>query len=92
MKRTIAIIVLCLCMAMTLGACKKEGDMIESMITTIFSSDNETQSGTHTNNGTVTDSDGHIGNEEQETTDTDNGIIPDTTEVTTESNMIDNVM
>ena len=92
MKRTIAIIVLCFCMAMTLGACKKEGDMIESMVDTVFSTDSTNQTDTHTNDGTVTDSDGYIGNEDRETTDAENDIIPDTTEVTTAENLIDNVM
>lgn len=68
MKKTIAIIILCLCMAMTLGACKKEGDMIETMLSTVFSSDNTNDTQNHTNNGTVADSDGHIGNENRETT------------------------
>ena len=92
MKKTIAIIILCFCMAMTLGACKKEGDMIGTMISTVFATDSAKETDTHTNNGTVTDSDGHIGNEEQETADAENDIIPDTTEVTTEENLIDNVM
>lgn len=92
MKKTIAIIILCLCMAMTLGACKREGDMIESMISTILSTENNNTTDNHTNNGTVTDSDGHIGNEQQETTDDRSDLVPDTSEITTADNLTDNVM
>ena len=53
MKKAIAIIVLCLCMALTLGACKKEGDMIESMISTVFSTeDNRNENNNQTKNKT----------------------------------------
>ncbi len=93
MKKTIAIIILCLCMALTLGACKKEGDMIESMISTVFSTeDNRNENNNHTNNGTVTDSDGHIGNENRETTGPMGDMIPDATTGSSAGNQGNSVM
>ena len=93
MKKTFAIIILCLCMALTLGACKKEGDMIESMISTVFTSeDNENNSSDSVNDGTVTDSDGHIGNESSETSGSAGSTISDSTEGTSSGNQDNSVM
>lgn len=64
MKKVTAIILLVLMLMMVFTGCKREGEMIETMMSSILSTDAPAQNNSGTeNNGQVTDSDGHIGNE-----------------------------
>ena len=82
MKRTLIIVFMLLLSMTILCACQKEAQMVEDLASTIMSTEDKKD---NTNNGTVTDKDGHIGNEKDETTHVD--PTKDTTKDTT-----DNVM
>ena len=65
MKRTLIIAFMLIVSMTVLCGCKKEAQMVEDMASTIMSTEDKKD---NTNNGTVTDNDGHIGNEKDETT------------------------
>lgn len=90
MKRITAVILLALMTLLMFTGCKREGEMIETMVSTIFSTESETNTNNTTDSsGKVTDSDGHIGNENKEHT-----SVPDTTEDVTNTTSVldDNVL
>ncbi len=67
MKRIIAVILLSLMTLFMFTGCKQEGEMIETMVSSIFSTENRTDANDATaSSGKVTDDDGHIGNENEE--------------------------
>lgn len=67
MKRFVAVILLSLMVLFVFAGCKKEGEMIETMVSSIFSTENRNDSNDATaSSGKVTDDDGHIGNENEE--------------------------
>ncbi len=76
MKKSIAIVLVCLSVLMLLCACKRNenvGDVVESMVSTILPTDNTDKMGSDNgDNGTINDQDGIIGNEntQEETKDT----------------------
>lgn len=72
MKRITAVILLALMVMLVFTGCKREGDMIETMVSSIFSTDAPTQNNTTQSSGQVTDSDGHIGNEPTDNTASEN--------------------
>lgn len=84
MKRTVAILFLLICVMFTLCACQKEADMVEDMVSTVFSEDRtDNNSGMNQNNdnasnadngnnGSITDTDGIIGNEDNTTVENNN--------------------
>lgn len=65
MKRITAVILLALMAMLVFTGCKREGDMIETMVSSIFSTEAPTQNNSSNtqSSGQITDSDGHIGNE-----------------------------
>lgn len=67
MKRTLAIIFMLLFVMSAMCGCQKEVDMVEDMVSTIMSDNNNDSNANNGNNGTVTDGDGFIGNEDRST-------------------------
>lgn len=65
MKRTLIIVFMLIVSMVVLCGCQKEAQMVEDLASTIMSTEDKKD---NTNNGTVTDNDGHIGNEKDETT------------------------
>ena len=75
MKKLTAIILLAVMTLFMMTGCKQEGEMIETMISSIFSTENRTtENKTTESSGKITDDDGYIGNE--------NGEYPATTHMT----------
>lgn len=75
MKRITAILLMALMTLFMFTGCKREGEMIETMVSSIFSTDSQRETENNTaSSGQVTDSDGHIGNENSTNT-----TVPDTT-------------
>lgn len=83
MKRIVAILFLLICVMFTLCACQKEVDMVEDMVSTVLSDDRTDTSDVNQNddngnnadngnNGTITDTDGIIGNEDDTTAENNN--------------------
>ncbi len=69
MKRITAIVLLAIMSLFVFTGCKQEGEMIETMVSSIFSTDSQKETENNTaSSGKVTDSDGHIGNENNNTT------------------------
>ncbi len=87
MKRITAVLLLTLLSVFMLCGCKREADMVETTISSMLST--EAESSYKENDGTVTDSDGHIGNEDEEHR-TDN--TDTTTHSTTSTTQTDNVL
>ncbi|MBQ2944695.1 MAG: hypothetical protein IJD93_08415 [Ruminococcus sp.] len=89
MKRITAVILLALMTMLVFTGCKREGDMIETMVSSIFSTDAPTQNNSGTeSNGQVTDSDGHIGNEPTDNSASDNNASNTTEAPKTTDNSI----
>ena len=65
MKRTMIIAFMLIVSMTMLCGCKREAQMVEDLASTIMSTEDKKH---NDNNGTVTDNDGHIGNEKDETT------------------------
>ena len=61
MKKSLIIVSLLIFIMMAFCGCKREVQMVEDMVSTIMSTEGA-------NNGTVTDGDGFIGNDDHETT------------------------
>ncbi len=88
MKRIIAVLLFTLLSVSMLCGCRREADMLETTLSSMMSTEEESEY--KDNDGTVTDGDGHIGNEDEEhRTDT----TEDTTHSTTvSSSQSDNVL
>lgn len=65
MKKALVIVFILVFAVSVLCACRKEADMVEDMVSTVLSTDNKNNDN---NNGTVTDGDGYIGNEDNRAT------------------------
>lgn len=82
MKRVIAILLLSIMTLFVFAGCKREGEMIETMVSSIFSTENRNNTNDATaSSGRVTDDDGHIGNEKDENT-TASGLMDNFTSTT----------
>ena len=84
MKRLTAIILLALMTLFMFTGCKREGEMIETMVSSIFSTENRNDANNDTtSSGRVTDNDGYIGNEKEDNSTASDGtnMLPTTTNV-----------
>lgn len=82
MKKLTAIILLAVMTMFMMTGCKREGEMVETMISSIFSTENRsTENRTTESSGRVTDDDGYIGNEDQYSSET-SGTMGNTSDST----------
>ena len=72
MKRTLAIVCILIFAMTVLCGCQKEAEMVEDMVSTVMATEATNGNNTDKNNGTVTDGDGYIGNDDNETNDNTN--------------------
>lgn len=89
MKKITTIILLAVMTLFMMTGCKQEGEMIETMMSSIFSTENKTtENRTTESSGKVTDDDGYIGNETQ-----NHSSTPQTTDNTTDTtSVMDNIL